>query len=229
MRLFFLFLCFILLACAQEVSLQDEEKNFIYQASSSNQKNHYMTCNLLRDNTFQGYLYSSSKDNCRLLEINNSPKDLFRDDSLFVQIYPFKAAENDMSYGKELRIYIMERLNGRLLVESFVLDNYIVKVELEKEESSFFKEHKLELCGLDEQWDGIQIVVYERRSYRGDKPIPVRISKVLKPPFLIHPEYFRDVRGNNLVKYHPFFNYISELNSDPNQYYDWAKQCNRFD
>ena len=230
MRLFSLFLCFVLLACAQEVSLKDEEKPFIYRFSSSNRKNHYMTCNLLRDNTFQGYLYSSSKDNCVLLEIDNSPKGLFKDDSLFVQIYPFKASADDISYGKALRIYTIERLNSRLLVESFILDNYIVTLELEKEESSFFKEHKFELCGLNDQWDGIQIVVYERRSYRGDDPIPVRISKVLKPPFLIHPEFFRDVKGNNLGKYHPFLNYISEFNSDPNQYYEWVEQiCKSFD
>ena len=228
-RFFYVFLSFFLFSCAEKVSQDNQGESYIYRLPSSDYKTHYMTCSLLKDKTFHGYLYDSPRNNCLFLEIDKGPKNLFENNSLFLQMYPFKVMESDIDYGESLRIYTLDRFNNQTLVESFILDSHIVEIELEKEGALFFEEHRFEICGIGEEWDGLQLVIYERRDRRDQDPAPIRVSKVLKPPFLIHPEYFRDSMGDDLASYHPFSSYISELSSDPTQYYELAEDlCHRF-
>lgn len=226
-RLFFI--VFFLFSCAEKVSFNTDKEgeSYIYRLPSSDYKNHYMTCNLIASSTFQGYIYDSPRKNCVFLEIDKGPASLFEDNSLFMQVYPFKMNERNLSYGDSLRIYTLDRETSQTLVESLILDAHIVNLELEKEGSLFFQEHRFEVCDLDEEWNGLQIVIYERRS--DEDPAPIRVSKFLKPPFLIHPEYFRDSKGNELLAYHPFSSYIPDFSADSNQYYELAEEiCSPF-
>jgi len=219
-----IFLTLFLFSCAEEVPFNTaEEESYIYRLPSSGYKNHYMTCNRIADSTFQGYIYDSPKSDCVFIEIDKSPQVLFENDSLFMQIYPFKIDKTDFRYGDSLRIYTLDKQTNQTLVESLILDSHIV-MELEKEAPLFFKEHRLEVCGLQD-WEALQIVIYERRAE--EDMAPIRVSKFLKPPFLIHPEYFKDSVGNELAAFHPFSNPLPASNS--NQYYKLAKQiCSPF-
>ena len=184
-----------------------------------------MTCNLITSNTFQGYIYDSPRKNCVFLEIDKGPKSLFEDNSLFIQVYPFKMNEKSLSYGDSLRIYTLDRKTNQTLVESLILDAHIVNLELKKEGLLFFQEHRFEVCNVGEEWNGLQIVIYERRS--DEDSAPIRISKFLKPPFLIHPELFGNDKGNELMAYHPFSSYIPDFKTDPAQYYKLAEEICR--
>lgn len=226
-RLILIFLTGFLLSCAEKVSPDKGRDNYIYRLPSSDYKNHYMTCNVFADKTFQGYLYDSPRENCLLMEIDKAPKTLFENDSLFLQVYPFKITESGIDYGSSIPIYTLDKSNSQTLVESFILDSHIVTIELEKSSDSFFEEHQLEICDLEEEWEGLQLVIYERRSLWEQEPAPLRVSKFLKPPFLIHPEYFRDIKGNELAAHHPFSSYISQYNSEPAQYYELAEDICR--
>ena len=226
-----LLLIFFLFSCAEKVSTQEkQEQSYIYRLPSSDYKNHYMTCNLFTDKTFQGYIYDSPRENCVFLDIDKAPKALFEKDYFFLQMYPFKVTDSEIDYGASLRIYTLDKANNQTLVESFILDFHIVQLELEKEATLFFEEHRFEVCGLGQEWEGLQMVIYERRNQRDQDPVPIRVSKFLKPPFLIHPEYFRDSKGNELAAYHPFSSSISDVNSNPNQYYERAEEiCSPYD
>ena len=230
-RLFYVILNIFLMSCAEKVSPNTQKGSYVYRLSSSGYKSHYMTCNVFSDETFKGYLYDSPRKNCILMDISAGPKNLFEDNSLFLQMYPFKMLNSTIDYGKSLHFYTIEKATNQTLVESFILDSHIVNVELELENqrASFFKDYKFEICNLDESWEGLQLVIYERRSLVDQDPVPIRVSKILKPPFLIHPEYFGERKGNELMAYHPFANYISKFESDANQYYKLAeKTCSPF-
>ena len=231
LRFFLVFFSFFLLSCAKEVSLKDSQnQSAIYLPSSSKYKNHYMTCNLLKDKTFRGVLYNSPRDNCLLLDIDKGPDRLFEDSSFSMQIYPFKVTQSELEYGQAIEIYTLDRSNNQTLAVSYVLDTHTVNIELQKEGSLFFQEHRFEICEIDDQWDGLQLVIYERRnSFRKEDPVPIRVSKVLKPPFLIHPEYFRDTEGVDLAAYHPFSDSISAVHIEPEDYYDRAEELCQFE
>jgi len=224
--LFFSSLALLFLSCAQEVSLQrEEQQSYIYRLPSLPYKNHYMTCNRIADNTFQGYVYDSPRAHCVFVEIDKAPQSLFKEEELFIQFFPFKKGESDFSYGNSLRIYTLNRETNQTLVESHLLDYYIVNLELEKEASQFLQENRFEICDL-ENWDGLQIVIYQKRDE--DTSTPIRVSQFLKPPFLIHPEYFRDNKGSELVAFHPFLNTSDDLS--PLSYYEKAEQtCHHFE
>ncbi|MBC6415310.1 MAG: hypothetical protein GDA46_02850 [Bdellovibrionales bacterium] len=227
MRFLYIFLSFFLLSCSQRVLLEEEEQTFALSSLSPVFKNNYMTCNVFSDETFHGYIHSSSEKNCISVEFENSPKDLFENTKYFLQIYPFKAVRKEMIYGEALRIHILDKESDQLLLKSLLLDIHVIKVELNKDKTdSFLQDHRFEICNIDKAWDGIQFVIYEKRRLVGSKNVPVRITRVLKPPFLIYPEYFRDKKGDVLANHHPFFEYIS-IFDDPNNFYELAeKTCN---
>ena len=223
---FLVFFSFFMLSCAKEVSLKDsQDQSVVYLPSSSKYKNHYMTCNVLKDKTFHGVLYNSPRKNCLLLDIDKGPDRLFKDNSFSMQIFPFKVLDSELDSGQAIKIYTLDKSNNQTLAESYALDSYIVDLELEKDGDLFFQEHYLEVCDIDDQWDGLLLVIYERRnSFRKEDPVAKRVSKVLKPPFLIHPEYFRDTEGADLAAYHPFSDSISALNVEPEEYYERAEE-----
>lgn len=224
---FLFFLIAFFLSCSQKLE-NEQEESFVYRSSAG--KNPYMTCSIFADQTFQGYIYSSKVEKgCVILDISKAPTDLFNSYNRFLQIYPFKVVGNEFEYGKSLSIRTLEKHgNEEFLVQSYVIDSHIIKVDLEMEdESLFFIDHKFEICGLSDEWSGLQLVVYLKKL--GEEPIPARTTKVLKPPFLVHPEAFADEYGNLLAAQHPFISYISDFKSDPKQYYDLASQhCSEF-
>ena len=226
--IFLLFYAVFLFSCAQKVSTLksslNESENIIYQSALSN-KRKFMTCNFFSDETFRGYVFhSSGLDNCFHIDITESPKELLKNDDLFLQIYPFRVSEDGLEYGLSQTIYTLPKFDKqKVLIKSQIIDTHVVQVELDQEADHFFLDHTLEVCSLDEKWQGLQLVIYERRQGQ-EEPIPIRITKFLKPPFLIHPEYFRDKAGNGLAAYHPFLELIPDLKSEPGSYYKLAEQ-----
>ncbi|MCZ0932877.1 MAG: hypothetical protein OXJ52_06985 [Oligoflexia bacterium] len=225
MRAFFIFLfAGLILSCSQKVTAPQTslDESAVYQSVALNEKN-YMSCNFFADETFRGYIYrSSSNDNCLHIDITESPKALLRNEDLFLQIYPFRALKDDIEYGFSLPIYTAHKFDTEeVLIKSQVIDTHLIQVELGLEADHFFLDHVLEICDLDEKWTGLQFVIYERRQ---EDSVPIRITKFLKPPFLVHPEYFREKEGSGLAAYHPFLDYIPEFKSEPNRYYKLAEQ-----
>ena len=225
MKAIYLLLVIFILSCAQKISSTGapQEEAVIYKSTHLKKKN-YMTCNFFADETFRGYIYSSSKNNCAYIDITHSPKELLRNDNLFLQAYPFLIKGEEIKYGSSLAIHTIPKFKtDKVLMKSQIIDTYIIQVELDLEADQFFLDHNLELCGLDNKWHGVQFVIYERRIAQ-EEAVPVRITKFLKPPFLIHPEYFRDKQGSALAAYHPFLEYIPEFKSEPENYYKLEEQ-----
>ena len=229
MRTYIALLCLLcsLLSCTEKVSGTGQKGSVTYQSSQSN---NYMTCNFFADNTFRGYIYSSPKKDCFYLDIIESPRDLLKNDDLFLQIYPFTVSGDKPKYGTSIPIYTIEKFNrDEVLMKSYIIDTHIVKVDLQLEEDYFFLDHMFELCELDQTWDGLLLVVYQRRENE-DSSASVKKTQFLKPPILIHPEYFKEAKNDTLAAYHPFFGYIPQFKSDPNKYYELADQlCSEVD
>ena len=226
--IYFIFSIFIALSlsCSVKTSLPPAEENSLIYKSTGSQ-NHYMRCQFFADTNFQGYIYNSSQEDCVYLDILKSPKNLFKSDQLFIQIYPFTSGDNELIFDSSVPIYTFEKNNlEEPLMKSFIIDDHIIKVDLQLNEDHFFKDHQFEICDLDENWEGLQLVIYKRVTDQEDS-IPFRTSKILIPPFLVHPEYFRETKGELLTAYHPFFQFIPQ--SNPQAYYDLAEQmCSGF-
>ena len=216
------------LSCSQKVKAPGAglDTALIYQSTSPDNKN-YMSCNFFADETFRGFIYHSPlKENCAYIDITDSPKELLKNDDLFLQIYPFRSRRDQIEYGSSASIYTVNKFNKeKVLMKSQIIDTYIVQVELKLEADQFFLDHLLEVCGLDKKWQGLQFVIYERRAEK-ENPAPIRVTKFLIPPLLVHPEYFREQKGSALAAYHPFLDHIPEFKSNPNSYYELAdKLC----
>ena len=111
----------------------------------------------------------------------------------------------------------------KILMESKIIDIFLIEAELGLEPDYFFLDHFFELCDLDSSWQGLQLVIYERRNDQ-ENAIPLRLTKTLLPPFLIHPGHFKESKGELLAAYHPFMNMISDVKSKPRAYYDFAEE-----
>ena len=232
LKFVFLFLSFTI-SCAQKTNQEKEDHTIIYQSMSSG-KDRYLTCNMFADDTFRGYVWSDSKTpdykrDCVYIDITKNPKEFLKNEDLFLQIYPFSIVNNEISYGSSLPIKTIKKFikdeEKKVLVLSHIIDTYLVETELDLEPDHFFLDHLLEVCDIEEKQGGLQLVIYERRESQED-PAPIRITQFLLPPFLVHPEHFRDANGSALAAFHPFLKYISELKSKPSSYYDLAeKMC----
>ena len=218
----------LFISCAEKRDQAFNEEAVIYQASLSDEKSQYLTCNVFSDQTFRGYLFSDSESSyidseCIYLEILKSPQELLKNSDLFLQIYPFKTTKKDIEYGHSLPIKTLKNSSQtkQAIARSQIIDTHFVETVLDLPTESFFADHYFEICDITEDWEGLQLVIYERRENR-EVP-PIRISKFLLPPFLIHPEHFRDVKGEALAAFHPFLKYIPELKSRPSAYYRLAE------
>lgn len=224
---YFLLSILFLLSCAAKTTGPDtEEISMAFR--STGQQEYFMNCHVFADNSFRGKIYNSDQEGCIYLEINNSPSALFKTSDLFIQIYPFTQEDTELQFGPSALIHTFKKSDSTSpLMQSFIIDSHIIKVELQLPVDSFFENHKFSICKLDEQWEALQLVIYERRD--NQDPIPIRTSQMLIPPFLVHPEYFKEQRGQLLAPYHPFFNLISQYQSDPQAYYDRAEEmCEEF-
>ena len=226
---------FLAMACAQKVDdLEWEEQAVIYQASSGG-KNRYLSCNRFADETFRGHIWSDSGDigheeGCAYVEIARHPQELLKNESLFLQVYPFSIKGGQAVYGKSLPINTLKKSSKEgkkeILASSQIIDTFLVEAELELEPDHFFLDHILEVCAIEDKWAGLQLVIYQRRE---ESSVPLRTSKFLLPPFLAHPEHFRDTKGQALAAHHPFLDLVSELKSQPSAYYDRAEEmCRSF-
>ena len=223
MKAFFLLIFAVfMLSCAQQsiLSQASVDENRAYSLRESDKKK-FMTCNFFADETFRGYIYRPpSKKNCFHIDIVESPEELLKNEDLFLQIYPFKILRDELDYGFAQTIYTRSKMDKeRVLIKSQLIDTHIIQVELDLSTDYFFLDHVLEICDLDDKWKGLQLVIYERRQGQ-EGAVPIRITKFLNPPFLIHPEYFRDRAGMDLTAYHPFLDYISKFKSNPESYYE---------
>ena len=224
---YFLLVGIFLLSCATETTeSESQETSMIY--ASTGEQNYFMSCQFFADTSFRAYIYNSDQEGCVYLEITESPPALLERNDLFIQIYPFTSTNQELKYGSSVPIYILQKSDSaESLMKSFIIDSHIIKVDLKQDSHRFFEDHKLAVCNLEEQWEALQIVIYERRSYQDS--LPIRTSKMLIPPFLVHPEYFKEQNGELLAPYHPFFDLIPQYQSDPQAYYDRAEEmCYRF-
>ena len=222
------FFSFFIISCAQRVDLGQEGDTIIYNKSTAgDQKSNYMSCSLFADKTFQGYVWdnvdsSSSKSDCVHVKITKYPQELLKNEDLFLQIYPFFIKNGEMRYDESLSIETLTKDQKKALVLSKLIDTYLIEKELKLNPDHFFADHILEICNIKEDWNGLQLVIYERRP--DQKSVPIRVTKFLLPPFLVHPELFRETRGDALAAFHPFLSFINEFKSKPSSYYDLAKK-----
>ncbi len=221
-----LFFVFFILSCAEKKSEYDgdDEHTIIYGASSK--KSPYFSCNRFADETFRGDIYI--KSGCAYIDINKSPKDLFDNRDLFLQMYAFSIKSGEMEYSSSIAFKTVERGNReKALMQSEIINTDLVKAELNLNPNTFFKNHSFEICDLEETWDGLQLVVYKKRI--PPPSISVRVTKFLLPPFLVHPEQFRDNKGDVLAGLHPLLKLIPKMNFRPSAYYDYAEEvCDEF-
>ena len=224
--IFLLLFSSFVMSCAQETLVRQAslDENIIYQPEILSKKK-FMACNFFADETFRGYIYRpSSKSSCFHIHITEGPKEFLRNEDLFLQIYPFRIFRDEHEYGFSQTIHTRAKFGEqKILIKSQLIDAHIVQVELKETADHFFLDHTLEICGLDKKWQGLQLVIYERRDYH-EEPVPIRITKFLVPPFLIHPEYFRDKKGINIAAFHPFLEHIPDFKSKPDGYYRLAEQ-----
>lgn len=217
----FIFSLLFQLSCAKKLNQASE--------TYAPQEESYLSCNLFGDETFRGYAWRApyETDNCVYLDINESPSNFLTNYNLFLQIYPFSAEGEEIEYGSSLPIQTIQRALNKEdqepLILSQIIDLYLVEEKLKLEPSLFFVDHFLEVCDVGANWQGLQLVIYERQGY--NKPsLPIRKTKLLIPPFLIHPEHYRDEEGPALAVFHPFFELITEYQSQPDAYYDLANK-----
>lgn len=217
-----IFAVFFLLSCAQKLNLGSE----LYVNSQES----YLSCNQFADDTFRGYIWKAhyEGENCVSLDITDSPPLLLKNPHLFLQIYPFSMEGEEIVYGSSLPIQTLQKTakkeDQKPLILSQIIDLYLVEKELALDPELFFLDHILEVCDVGNSWQGLQLVIYERQADRDEVPLPVRRTKFLIPPFLIHPEHFREEEGEALAAFHPFLDYIPEYQSQPSAYYDLADQ-----
>lgn len=223
-----LFCSFLMPSCAQKVDSEFGGEAVIFQ-SQSEEREHYSSCNFFADETFRGYIWHDSEGagyapDCVNLDIVKSPKEFLRNEDLFLQIYPFSTDDEELKYGASLPIRTIKKNEDKeVLVLSQIIDTYLVETELQQDTDYFFLDHSFEVCNVGKEWEGLQLVIYERRAEQ-ENAVPIRISKFLLPPFLVHPEHFRETKGSALAAFHPFLEHIPELKSEPSAYYDLAEQ-----
>ena len=219
---FILVLVFFFPSCSKRV----EDGDWSIPQFSVGEKRHYARCNVFSDETFKGIVWhssSSKKSKCVFMEIEKSPEALLKNEDLFLQIYPFSVEEGETKYGSSLAIKTIREKEP--LISSQIIDAYLVKTELKWEAENFFWDHFFKLCEIEQHWDGLQLVIYERRENQ-EEPAPIRISKLLLPPFLIHPGRFKEEKGNSLAAFHPFLEFMPKLKSEMSAYNDLAqKMC----
>ncbi len=220
-------LSLFLISCAQEVNQNYERHAAIYGFSLAGEReDQYQSCNEFSDETFRGYVWSHSsspdKSSCVSMEIIEYPHELLKNESLFLQIYPFSIEWGKMRYGESLPVNTLTRDQEELILSNMI-DAYLVEIKLKLETDYFFEDHIFELCDIGDEWAGLHLVVYERRPNQ-QAPAPIRTTKFLLPPFLAHPGHFRDVKGDGLAAFHPFLAYAAQPQSASKSYYDLAEE-----
>ena len=223
-----------IISCAQKL---DREYSTSAYASTGDNRPPYFSCNTFSDETFKGSVWSNPKSSrdqnrCIYLEINESPKELLTNEDLFLQMYLFSITDSEMIYSHSPFIRTIKKFeqNRRadFLIRSHIIDAHLVKTKLKLDPHYFLADHFFEICDIENKWSGLQLVIYQRRGPE-ELPAKIRITKFLIPPFLIHPEFFKDEKGSALAALHPFLGLIPELRSTPSLYYDYAEEmCNPF-
>ena len=232
MKSFFgFFFFYFIFSCATKVDREEQDQTLIYQSTALD-TNSYFSCGLFADETFRGYIWADAEDSsqkaCVYVEISKSPEELLKNDNLFLQIYPFSVIQEKMKYGSSAPIKTIRKFTDKeeLLMESQIIDAHLVEAMLKLDPDYFFLDHLFKICDVSKKWDGLQFVIYERREYQ-DEPTIIRKTKALLPPFLAHPEYYRESKGPVLAALHPLLDSVPELKSSPSAYYDLAEKLCR--
>ena len=227
MKAILAFLVFCFIACSQKLNLGDLNSIHGSQSVAGNQ---YLSCSSFADKTFHGYIWTADPDSqkgCIHIDISQYPKELLENADLFLQAYPFSVRNQEMVYGSSLQIHTVPKFlrdgQRESSPRSYIIDSYFVEIDLGMELDHFFLDHLLKICDIEEKWKGLQLVIYYEKA--GQDPVPIRTSKFLLPPFLIHPEHFREENGEALGAFHPFLEYTSEMKSQSSSsYYDLAEE-----
>ena len=206
----------------------------ITQAATAlfSKKNPYLSCNIFADETFRGRVWNDARvsgpgEDCVYFQIEKSPRNLLQGQNLFLQIHPFSVErEGDFRYGALLPINTVKKADtggeNEVLIQSQIIDSYLVNVRLETNPDGFFFDHIFEICDVDDKWKGLQLTVYSRKE-NISKPSPIRTTKFLLPPFPAHPERFKSEYGDGLAAFHPFLEARPENRDQRNHYYNLAE------
>ena len=220
-----LFCFFILLiACAQRQQI--DRSSFVMTQASESVRSGHMSCNAFSDETFYGRLKPSSQEGCFDLEILEYPSNLFEEGLVFLQLYPFSAQNENIFYGPSLAMKIYKKgwlSKDVALIKTPLISADIIERELQTSKSDFFKNHYIKACPDDPSWEAIQLVLYLKKDSESS-PIPLRVSPFLLPPFLLHPQEFRDQKGNQLAVYHPFLGVLHNQEASYSSYHDLSKE-----
>lgn len=225
--LFFISLLFLFSSCDKTLKVV-KNKSQVTVHKSTAKKQLYFTCNVFADETFHGRITNENENldkNCFLLDINKAPKDFLRNETLFLQIYPFLAQNDKFLYGESLRLLTLVKSEKRekdVIADSNILDTFLVENHLKIDPDYFFLDHIFKICDVRPEWQGLQLVIYKKNIITS-KNIPIRTTKILLPPFLIHPQHYKESQGDMLAAYHPFLEMIPDLQSKPSAYYDRAE------
>ena len=161
---------------------------------------------------------------CVDLEIKEVPESLFQENLTFVQVYPLFIRGEQTEFGASLLFEPISKTDLMSVGEtSDVLDlDFIKSVAGNSDPKTFFQRNYLRLCGLDEKWEALQLVIYLERTTQpdkdGEKPVktnlPIRITRFLIPPFFTHPGTFEEQKGLGLLALHPHLGQESRSLSD---------------
>ena len=177
----------------------------------------HFSCNKFKDDSFGGYVWNgynpSSNNTCIYLYLTHSPRELFTNEDIFLQIYPFFIEDDDIFFAPSVWINTVTKFDDEesrmTLGSSKIIDTYFIKKSLNLNPSSFFEDHFLEICDIEQDWVGLQLTLYKRKI-REENPSLLKVTKFLLPPFLIHPEQFRESYGDAALVFHPLFNRFEE-------------------
>ena len=91
-----------------------------------------------------------------------------------------------------------------MFLQSKIFDHTFATVEMNAEAESFFEDHNLKICDIEEEQEALLIMVYVKdKEDKKAEPTPVRASHFLIPPFLTNPWDFRSQKGEELARFHP--------------------------
>ena len=207
MRIILLFLMSSLLLACSKPADKPEGRLGVYH-SSLNKPQSYLKCNIFSDETFHGHVSTDVENKqaqtCVVVNILKFPTNIFDEDSLFIQAYPFTYTDGDeIEYGESLRIkgFYKYGESKKNFFESNLIDKKFIQ-EMQSTPKDFFSDHYLKFCGLDPKYPAMQLVIY----HKGEKQqaIPIRVTKFLLPPFSTNPEDFEKEQGENLLPFSPF-------------------------
>lgn len=206
--LYFFWLLFVV-SCSARIEHAGQDNSYLEDLLDKTQLVAEKKCSpfIGSKNIFIGALFpSSSNESCFDMRIFEHEKNLFSDDKLFLQAYPFKKSSNpknkNLEFGVSATIitYLKDAENEKPLRSKVINSDFIDDIA-KSSQAKFFRDHYLRICGLDsDKWQGLQFVLY----YNDKKPATaISITRILLPTSLEQFEGVDYKSGDGLAAYHP--------------------------